>query len=70
MVFVQIGVQNDDYNVNYLVAADAASEEILKAAFGDRLSEAGSAFLLNPGVSRRTVLVPAINGVLEGYPKE
>ena len=70
MAFVQIGVQNDDYNVNYLVGVDEAAEEVLKEAFKDKLSKAGSAFLLNPGVSRRTVLVPALNGVLEVYPKE
>ena len=69
MLFAQISIYHDDLNINYLVASDEAGEEVLRAAFPDAVFD-GTAFRIEPGVSRRTVLVPAITDVLEAYPKE
>ena len=68
-LFAQIGIYHDDLNINYLVAAGEAGEEVLRTAFPDAVFD-GTAFRLEPGVSRRKVLVPAITDVLEAYPKD
>lgn len=42
------------------VPADEAAGEVLKAAFGDTASYDGVSYRLEPGISRKKVLVPAI----------
>ena len=70
MAFAQISIFHDDISVTYLVPSDAAAREVLETAFGDEAVFDGSAFRLEPGISRKQVLVPAITGVLESYPQE
>jgi len=43
---------------------------VLETAFGDSAVYDGTSYRLEPGISRRQVLVPAITEVLESYPKE
>ena len=40
------------------------------AAFGDDAIFDGISYRIEPGISRKKVLVPAITDVLESYPKE
>ena len=44
-------------------------EGSLRAAFPDAVFD-GTSFRIEPGVSRRKVMVPAITDVLEAYPKD
>ena len=68
--FAQVSVFHDDINLNYLVPADDASNEVLKAAYGDTATFDGTSYVLKPGISRKTQLVPAIDGVLNSSPQE
>ena len=70
MAFVQIGILHDDLAITYLVPSDEAAEEIIKIAFGDRAAFDGTSYRLEPGISRKKDLVPAITDILESYPKE
>jgi manganese-dependent inorganic pyrophosphatase len=69
MAFVQISIFHDDLSVTYLVPSGEAAAEVLRTAFPDAVYD-GVSFRLEPGISRRKVLVPAITDVLESYPKE
>lgn len=69
MAFVQISIFHDDFSVTYLVPSGEAAAEVLRTAFPDAVYD-GVSFRLEPGISRRKVLVPAITDVLESYPKE
>ena len=70
MAFAQISIFHDDISVTYLVPSDDAAAKVLESAFGDTAVFDGKFYRLEPGVSRRKTLVPAISGVLESYPKE
>ena len=70
MVFAQISIFHDGIDISYIVPSDEAAFEILKTAFEDRGTFEKSACRMEPGISRRKVLVPAITGLLEAYPKE
>ncbi len=70
MAYAQISIFHDDISVTYIVPANDASRDVIDAAFGDRAVFDGGAFRLEPGVSRKKELVPAITNVLESYPKE
>lgn len=52
-----------------LPSSDAAAD-VLKEAFGKKLEFDGTAYILEPGVSRKQVLVPAIYDVLAAFPQE
>ena len=41
-----------------------------EAAFGEQAAWNGMAFVFEPGVSRKQVLVPAISEVLAAHPRE
>ena len=69
-VIVQVSVFHDDLSVNYLVAADGDSAEVLEAALDGQAVYDGTSYVLKPGVSRRQVLVPAISEVLKMHPGE
>ena len=47
-----------------------AAAEVLEAAFGDDAVYDGVSYRIEPGISRKKVLVPAITDILEAYPKE
>ena len=68
--FAQVSVFHDDISISYLVPADDASGEVLKAAYGDTATFDGTSYVLNPGISRKAKLVPDIDKVLTSYPKE
>ncbi len=70
MAFAQISIFHDGISINYIVPSDEAAFEILKTAFEDRGTFDGTVCRMEPGMSRRKVLVPAITDLLEAYPKE
>lgn len=45
-------------------------DEVLQTAFGEDSDYDGVSYRLEPGISRKQVLVPAITDILESYPKE
>ena len=71
MAFAQVSVINDELNVCYLVyAGDGAKEAVADALKDRRPEKKGNAYVLKPGISRKTVLVPALTEVLNSYSKE
>ena len=70
MSFAQITIFHDDISITYLVPSNEAADEVLEAAFGDDAVYDGVSYRLEPGISRKQVLVPAITDILEAYPKE
>lgn len=70
MLFSQITIFRDDISVTYLVSSDEAAADVLETAFGEDAEFDGISCRLEPGISRKKVLVPAIADVLESYPKE
>ena len=70
MAFAMISIFHDDISVSYLVPSDEAAAEVLETAFEGAAEFDGTAYVLEPGVSRRQVLVPAVSDVLEAHPKE
>ena len=70
MSFAQIGIFHDDISVTYLVPSNEAAAEVIETAFGDDAVFDGISYRLEPGISRKKVLVPEITNILESYPKE
>ncbi len=70
MAFAQISIFHDDISVTYLVPSDEAAGEVIESAFGETAVYDGVSFRIEPGISRKKVLVPAITDVLESCPKE
>ena len=70
MSFAQIGIFHDGISVTYLVPSNETAAEVLETAFGDDAVYDGISYRLEPGISRKQVLIPAITGILESYPKE
>lgn len=70
MSFAQISIFHDDISITYLVPSNEAAHEVLQTAFGDDSDYDGVSYRLEPGISRKQVLVPAITTILESYPKE
>ncbi len=70
MAFVMIGISHDDLSIAYLVPSDDAAAEVLEAAFGETALFDGTSYVLSPGISRKTVMVPAITDVLKARPVE
>ena len=70
MSFAQIAIFHDDISITYLVPSNEAAAEVLEAAFGDDAVYDGVSYRIEPGISRKKVLVPAITDILEAYPKE
>lgn len=64
MSFAQIGIFHDDISVTYLVPSDEEAGEIIEAAFGDKAVFDGISYRIEPGISRKKVLVPAITDIL------
>ena len=70
MAFAQISIFHDDISVTYLLPSDEAAAEVIEAAYGDIAEFNGTSYILEPGVSRKKDLVPAITDFLEAHPKE
>ena len=70
MLYVQISIFHDDISITYLVPSNEAAAEVIETAFGDDAVYDGISYRLEPGISRKQVLVPAITDLLESYPKE
>ena len=70
MSFAQVSIFHDGISITYLVPSNKAADEVLRAAFGERAVYDGVSYRIEPGISRKQVLVPAINDVLGLYPKE
>ena len=70
LTYAQISIFHDGISVSFIVPANEAAWEVLKEAFGDQGEWDGTDLRLEPGISRRQVLVPAISEVLEAHPKE
>ena len=68
--FAQISIYHDDISVTYLVPSNEAADEVLETAFGNDAVYDGTSYRLEPGVSRKQVVVPAITDVLSSHPKE
>lgn len=70
MAYAQVSIFHDDISISYIVPSDDAAAGVIEEAFGDKAVFDGTSYVLNPGVSRRQVLVPAITDVLESHPRE
>ena len=71
MSFAQISIFHDDISVTFLVPSDEAAAEVIETAFPEaELFDDGAAYKIEPGISRKQVLVPAITAILEAHPKE
>lgn len=70
LIFAQIAIYHDDLSKTYLVGGNTVSEEVLAAAFPETAVFDGTSYVLEPGISRRTTLVPAITDVLSSHPRE
>ena len=70
LIFAQVSIFHDDLSKTYLVGGNTVSEEVLAAAFPDRAVYDGTSYVLEPGISRKATLVPAITDVLNAHPTE
>lgn len=70
MAFAQVSIFHDDISITYLVPSDEAAGEVIESAFGETAVYDGVSFRIEPGISRKKILVPAITDVLESCPKE
>ncbi len=70
MAFAQISIFNENVSITYLVPSDEAAAEVLDTAFHDQAVFDGTSFRMEPGISRKQVLVPAITHILEAFPQE
>ena len=55
---------HDDISVSYPVPSDEEAGKIIEAAFGDKAVFDGISYRIEPGISRKKVLVPAITDIL------
>ena len=69
MAFAQITIFHDDISVTYLVPSGEAAAEVLETAF-ENAGFDGTSYILEPGISRKQVLVPAITDILAAHPGE
>ncbi|MBO7422291.1 MAG: hypothetical protein J6T99_02745, partial [Oscillospiraceae bacterium] len=65
-----ISIFHDDISITYLVPSNEAAAEVLEIAFGNDAVHDEIAYRLEPGISRKQVLVPAITDVLAAHPTE
>ena len=70
MSFAQISIFHDGISVTFLVPSDDEAKEVIEEAFGDRAVFDGTSFRIEPGISRKKDLVPAITDVLMGHPNK
>lgn len=65
LLMAQISIFHDGISITYLVPADEDTADIIKRAFGDTATYDGTSYRLEPGISRKKNLVPAITDILE-----
>ena len=70
MAIAQISIFHDDISISYLVPSNELAAEAIETAFGEKAVFDGTSYVLNPGVSRKQVLVPALTEVLTAHPRE
>lgn len=70
LLFAQISIFHDDISITYLVPSDEAAAGMIEEAFGDRAVFDGTAYRMEPGISRKKDMVPGITDVLNAHPKE
>lgn len=70
MSFAQISIYHDDLSITYIVPSGADASEVIAAAFGDKAVFDGTAYRIEPSISRKRDLVPAINDFLGDHPRE
>ena len=70
MSFVLISILHVDISVTYFIPSDDEANEMIKAAFGDKVVSDGVSYRIEPYASRKKVFIPAITTVLESFPKE
>ena len=63
--YAQISIFHDDISVTYLVPSDEEAAKVIEEAFGDRAVFDGTSYRLEPGMSRKKGVVPAITDVLQ-----
>ena len=68
--YAQISVYHDDIDVNYIVPSDEMASGLLDTAFGEAGEWKNGVYRLEPGVSRRKVLVPRLTDALSLHPGE
>jgi hypothetical protein len=68
--YAQISVYHDDIDVNYIVPSDEMASGLLDTAFGEAGEWENGVYRLEPGVSRRKVLVPRLTDALSLHPGE
>ena len=70
LAFAMISILHDDMDVTFIVPRGDVEKAVLDEAFGETAAFDGTAYRLEPGISRKKVLVPAITNILEDYPRE
>ena len=65
MLFAQVSVFHDDFNITYIVPSGEAESKVIETAFGNKAAFDGLSYEFRPGMSRKKVLVPAITKTLE-----
>ena len=68
--FAMVSIYHDEISVSYLVPANEAAAEIIRTAFGGRAVFDGTSYVLNPGISRKRDMVPAVTDALSMHPDE
>lgn len=69
MLFAQISIVHDDISVAYLVPSSDAADDVLRIAFGDKAAYDGTSYRLEPNISRKQGLVPAVTAFFQSNPK-
>lgn len=70
LAFAMISILHDEISMSFIVPSGEIAADVIQSAFPDTASFDGTCFRFEPGMSRKQVLVPAINSVLDNYPKE
>ena len=70
LAFAMINIFHDGLSITFIVPSDETAADVIQSAFPDTASFDGTCFRFEPGMARKQVLVPAINSVLDTYPRE
>lgn len=67
MAFVQISIFHDGLSVVYLVPSNEEAAAVIEQCFGSDAVFDGTSYRIEPGFSRKKVLIPAITDALEDH---